>query len=90
METLKYYAKVAAIRTVVLTLSVFYSSLVAVGILVKWAIKGKEYWYVKERTLPPLILQDSSWGRHSYVNLKVCFMTFRNFDHVIKFFHSGR
>jgi hypothetical protein len=71
MEMIKNLVKVVAIKTIVLGLGLFYTSLVAVGMLIKSLIKGKQYWYIKERTLPPPILHDAAWGRHSYLTLKV-------------------
>lgn len=71
MEMVKDFVIRIVFRVAVLSIAIFYSSLVTVGIVVKRFIKGKEYWYVKERTLPPLILQDVQWGRHSYINLQV-------------------
>jgi len=70
MSFLKRLAIHAVLKVFVTLISLTFCFGVFLRVLLKWYQKGNKYWYVKERTLPPLSLQDPALGRHSYVTLK--------------------
>lgn len=58
--------------TVVMSLGAFYAGIACFTLLLKRLRYGSEILTVKERSLPPLCLQDAAYGRHAFVRLKVC------------------
>jgi hypothetical protein len=89
MERVKNIGKSVLIKVVIIGIGLFYTWIMSIVVAFKWIIKGKSFWHVEERSLPPLVLQDPSLGRHSYVSLKVyiilkCFI-FLNTEKLIYF-----
>jgi hypothetical protein len=60
------------LRVVGFTLGLICAAIYSLRIGYDWFMKGANYWKVKERSLPPLCLQDAQYGRHAYIRLKVC------------------
>jgi len=65
-----YLLKLAGVKAILVGLSLFYGWLACLKLVFSWIRYGNQFWYVKERSLPPPCLQDPSLGKHSYVKLK--------------------
>ena len=68
---IKYLLKLAGVKAILVGFSLFYGWLACLKMLYSWARYGNQFWFVKERTLPPKCLEDPSIGKHSYIKLKV-------------------
>ncbi|CAG7722162.1 unnamed protein product [Allacma fusca] len=66
MSLIKYLV----VRSVVFGISLFYGGLTVLTVLFRWFKNGNEFFVVKERSLPPICLQDAAYGRHAYLKLK--------------------
>lgn len=54
------------------TLCLFYTSIVAIALAVKYILNsGDEVWKPKERLIPPKCLSDPKYGEHKYMNVNV-------------------
>lgn len=67
----KYYVKYTLVAALVLSISLFYGFVAVLMNFIRRLREGPSFFEVKERTLPPACLQDSAWGRHAYIKLKV-------------------
>ncbi|CAL8116048.1 unnamed protein product [Orchesella dallaii] len=59
-----------AARAFVLSIGLCYASIAIVNLIFKRLRYGKDFLVVKERSLPPLCLQDTAYGRHAFLRLK--------------------
>ncbi len=71
LQCLMYIAKFVAVTCFVYAIALFYGCITIISVSIKWFRTGNKFWYVKERTLPPPILNDVSYGRHSFIQLQV-------------------
>lgn len=71
LDYIKQKAKEIAARVFVLAVGAFYAGVTLASLVFKRLRHGSDIWLVKERSLPPLCLQDSAYGRHAFVRLKV-------------------
>jgi len=71
METIKNLAKVLAVKAIVLSIGLFYGAVTILSLLYRRYYKvGSHFWDVKDRSLPPLCLQETAYGRHAYLKLQ--------------------
>jgi len=70
MDLIKPLVKRFVVTAVVYSIALFYGWVAVISSLFKWLRAGNSYWYIKERPLPPSCLQDTAYGKHSYVRLQ--------------------
>lgn len=71
VDFVKEKAREVVLRLIVLAIGTFYAGVTLASLLLKRIRYGSDIWTVKERSLPPLCLQDTAYGRHAFVRLKV-------------------
>jgi hypothetical protein len=65
------YFKWLLAKVIVTSIVLIYGTLTSLNLLFKWIQKGNSFWKVKERKVRPMILDEPSYGKHSFVQLKV-------------------
>lgn len=71
LDFVKLKVKEIIARGFVLSVGLFYAGVTLASLILKRIRHGSDIWVVKERSLPPLCLQDAAYGRHAFVRLKV-------------------
>ncbi|ODN04167.1 Epoxide hydrolase 4 [Orchesella cincta] len=70
LEFVKQKVLEVAARAAVLAIGLFYAAIAVVNLVFKRLRYGSDFLKVKERSLPPLCLQDTAYGRHAFLRLK--------------------
>jgi len=70
LESTMGVVKLVILKTIIYGIALFWAWVSTLKLAFEWLKRGNAFWEVKERSLPPAILQDTRWGKHSYIKLK--------------------